>query len=186
LCVMEGLLKSWFELYRLASGLRAVQFAGDNSRFLQTSFQDELKLIQKYEELFSAASRNSVPSELLAEVAAVRELTDWPYLQEEIPRAMDQMLEGLDRVSTIVRSMKEFSHVDRSNEKSPADLNHALEGTLVVARNQWKYVADVETDFGPLPLVVCHLGDLNQFLNIVVNAAVGWSKTLLRAPSFCN
>jgi CheY-like chemotaxis protein len=139
---------------------------------LQTSFQDELKLIQKYEELFSAASRGAIPGELLTEVGAVRELTDWSYLQEEIPKAMDQMLEGLGRVSTIVRSMKEFSHVDRSNEKSPADLNRALESTLIVARNEWKYVADVETDFGPLPLVVCHLGDLNQaFLNIVVNAA---------------
>jgi len=68
--------------------------------------------------------------------------------------------------------MKEFSHVDRSNEKAPGDINRALESTLVVARNELKYVADIETEFGELPPVLCHLGDLNQvFLNLLVNAA---------------
>lgn len=149
-----------------------IQFVGDNTRFLQTAFQDELRLIQKYEELFDAASFGSVSPELLDEVAAVRKLTDWPYLQNEIPKAMGQMLEGLDRVSTIVRGMKEFSHVDRANEKSPGDLNRALESTLIVTRNEWKYVAEIETDYGAIPPVVCHLGDLNQvFLNLLVNAA---------------
>jgi two-component system, NtrC family, sensor kinase len=85
---------------------------------------------------------------------------------------MEQMLEGLNRVATIVRGMKEFSHVDRTKEKSPGDVNRALESTLIVARNELKYVADVETDFGQLPPVICHLGDLNQvFLNLLVNAA---------------
>jgi signal transduction histidine kinase len=68
--------------------------------------------------------------------------------------------------------MKEFSHVDRTNEKTPGDLNRALESTLIVARNELKYVADVETQFSELPPVLCHLGDLNQvFLNLLVNAA---------------
>ena len=53
-----------------------------------------------------------------------------------------------------------------------ADLNKALLSTLTVARNELKYVADVETDFGDLPLVVCNVSDLNQvFLNLLVNAA---------------
>ncbi|MGA7852078.1 MAG: ATP-binding protein [Candidatus Acidiferrales bacterium] len=62
--------------------------------------------------------------------------------------------------------------MDHSSEKAPADLNKAIESTLIVARNEVKYVADVETDFGPLPHIHCHLGDLNQvFLNLFVNAA---------------
>ena len=82
------------------------------------------------------------------------------------------MLEGLGRVSTIVRGMKEFSHVDRSNEKTLSDINRAIESTLIVGRNEFKYVADVETHLGELPQVLCHLGDLNQvFLNLLVNAA---------------
>ena len=85
---------------------------------------------------------------------------------------MEQMLEGVARVAKIVRAMKEFSHVDRSTEKTPADLNKALESTLVVARSKLKYVAEVETELGTLPPVICHAGDLNQvFLNLLVNAA---------------
>ena len=111
-------------------------------------------------------------ADLLEEVRGVREKIDWDYLRREIPRALDQMVDGIGRVAAIVRAMKEFSHVDRSAEKTPADLNKALESTLVVARNELKYVADVEVDYGELPLVVCHLGDLNQvFLNLLINAA---------------
>src|SRR5208283_4869854 len=162
---------------RLAAGIAheintPIQFVGDNTRFLQHAFQDELKLIHKYQELQDAAARGAVSPELLSQVVQIRQDADWDYLEQEIPRAMEQMLEGLGRVATIVRGMKEFSHVDRTNEKAPGDLNRALESTLIVARNELKYVADVETDFGPLPPVLCHLGDLNQvFLNLLVNAA---------------
>jgi len=62
--------------------------------------------------------------------------------------------------------------VDCGAEKAPADLNKALESTLLVASNELKYVADVKLDLGELPPVLCHLGDLNQvFLNLLVNAA---------------
>ena len=162
---------------RLAAGIAheintPIQFLGDNTRFLQDSFRDEIQLIHKYQELREAAGRGQVRQVLLREVTALREKVDWDYLEQEIPRAMEQMLEGLARVATIVRGMKEFSHVDRTNEMAPADLNRALESTLIVARNELKYVADVETRFAELPPVICHLGDLNQvFLNLLVNAA---------------
>jgi PAS domain S-box-containing protein len=162
---------------RLAAGIAheintPVQFVGDNARFLLQAFHDGAKLADKYHQLQGAAEHNQITPELLTEVARVHRETDWDYLQQEIPLAIRQMLEGLERVSTIVRGMKEFSHVDRSREKAPGDLNRALESTLIVVRNELKYVADVETDFGALPPVVCHLGDLNQvFLNLLVNAA---------------
>ena len=90
---------------------------------------------------------------------------------EEIPKALTQTLDGVTRVATIVRAMKEFAHPE-GKEMAAADLNRALLSTLTVARNELKYVADVETEFGDLPLVVCNIGDLNQvFLNLLVNAA---------------
>jgi PAS domain S-box-containing protein len=162
---------------RLAAGIAheintPIQFVGDNTRFLQQAFTDELRLVHKYQELQEAAAKGQVTPELVSETARIRQEADWDYLEEEIPRAMEQMLEGLNRVATIVRGMKEFSHVDRTNEKAPGDLNRALESTLIVARNELKYVADLETEFANLPPVVCNLGDLNQvFLNLLVNAA---------------
>ena len=80
-------------------------------------------------------------------------------------------MEGVTRVATIVKAMKDFAHPEH-NQKMAVDLNRALTSTLVVARNELKYVADVETAFGDLPPVECHVGDMNQvFLNLLVNAA---------------
>jgi signal transduction histidine kinase len=97
---------------------------------------------------------------------------DTGYLLEEIPKAIDQTLEGVTRVAAIVGAMKEFSHPD-AKEKVPLDLNRAISSTITVSRNEWKYVADLETDFDPsLPLVYCLPGEFNQvILNLIVNAA---------------
>jgi signal transduction histidine kinase len=68
--------------------------------------------------------------------------------------------------------MKEFSHPD-SAEKTAADLNKGIASTITVARNEWKYVAEVVTNFDEtLPPVICYPGEVNQvILNLLVNAA---------------
>jgi signal transduction histidine kinase len=94
------------------------------------------------------------------------------YFCEQIPQALQETLEGVERVSKIVRAMKEFSHPG-GKEKAPADLNKAVESTVTVARNEWKYVADLKLELEPnLPFVPCFLGEFNQcLLNLIVNAA---------------
>jgi signal transduction histidine kinase len=106
------------------------------------------------------------------EVTAAVERADADYLALEIPKAIDQTLEGITCVSTLVSAMKEFSHPG-TKEKTPLDLNRAIESTITVARNEWKYAADLETDLDPLlPMVSCHPGEFNQvILNLIVNAA---------------
>jgi signal transduction histidine kinase len=96
---------------------------------------------------------------------------DFDYLQKEIPSAVEQTLEGIERVSTIVRAMKTFSHPGHK-EQVPADLNEALAATVTVARHQISAVADLRLDLAGLPPVRCNIADLNQvFLNLIVNAA---------------
>jgi signal transduction histidine kinase len=75
------------------------------------------------------------------------------------------------RVAKIVRAMKEFSHPAR--EKTATDLNRAIQSTITVASNEWKYVAEMEMDLDTnLPAVHCSPAEFNQVvLNIVVNAA---------------
>jgi two-component system NtrC family sensor kinase len=79
--------------------------------------------------------------------------------------------DGLSRIAEIVRSMKHFSHADQ-REMSAVDLNTAIASTLVIARSEYKEHADVETEYGEIPLITCHGGQINQVvLNLVVNAA---------------
>jgi signal transduction histidine kinase len=68
--------------------------------------------------------------------------------------------------------MKEFSHPGE-NQKQLTDINHCIESTIVVARNEWKYVAELVTDLDPdLPMILCLPGDFNQvILNMIVNAS---------------
>jgi len=149
-----------------------IQFVGDNTRFLSDSFEQLREVLNAYDQLKHTAQEHGIAGELLGRVTKAEEDADLEYLAEEIPKAIDQTLDGVARVAKIVRAMKDFSHPDQG-EKVPADLNHALDDTLTVARNELKYVADVVTDFEPaLPPVPCYLSDLNQvFLNLLVNAA---------------
>jgi PAS domain S-box-containing protein len=149
-----------------------IQYIGDNTRFMRDGFTSLIRMRQKYGEFFEAARQGGVSAELVEEVKAMAREVDLDYLLQEIPQAVAQSLEGIDRVSKIVAAMKEFSHPGGEN-KQAIDLNHAIENTVTVARNEWKYVATLETDFDPeLPLVPCLPSELNQvILNLIVNAA---------------
>ncbi|UQU62562.1 ATP-binding protein [Couchioplanes caeruleus] len=161
---------------RLAAGIAheintPIQFVGDNARFLETAFADLNRLHEAYRELASPAADGAGHAALVATVEQIAEEIDIDFLLEEVPMALQQSLEGISRVAGIVRAMKAFGHPG-SEEKTQADLGEAIANTLIVANNEIKYVADVVTDFAELPLVHCHLGDINQVvLNLVVNAA---------------
>ncbi|MEJ5349665.1 MAG: PAS domain S-box protein [Desulfosoma sp.] len=149
-----------------------VQFIGDNIRFLGDAFRDLQGLLDKYRQLLEGARNTEQLAETVQAVEEMTEAIDLDYLKEEIPRALEQTLEGIQRVAKIVLAMKEFSHPGQGR-KTPTDINKALENTMTVTRNEWKYVADVITDLDPnLPLVPCIPEEMNQvFLNILVNAA---------------
>lgn len=102
----------------------------------------------------------------------MRQEIDWDYLKEEIPLAIEQAMEGRDRVAAIVRAMKEFAHPG-DEELTPVDVNRAIENTLAVSRGEWKHVAEVSLDLASdLPPVPCYPGSFNQvLLNLVVNAS---------------
>jgi signal transduction histidine kinase len=148
-----------------------IQYVGDNLRFLRDAYAARQPVISHYEQLRQAAGRGEINTSCLDALAEAIDTADMEYLKQEIPKAIAQSLDGAERVATIVRAMKEFAHPGRK-EKAAADLNKALSNTLIVARNELKYVADIETQFGDLPPVVCHLADMNQvFLNLLINAA---------------
>jgi signal transduction histidine kinase len=148
------------------------QYVGDNTRFLRDVFAEVDTLLDMLDKLLHAAKDGNPTEDLVAEVEAAVRQADVDYLKEEVPKAIQQSLEGIERVANIVRAMKEFSHPG-NGQKQPLDLNRAIQSTLTISHNEWKYVADLVTDFAPdLPPVPCLAGDLNQvILNLVVNAA---------------
>jgi signal transduction histidine kinase len=148
------------------------QYISDNTRFLDDAFRDLSTLVAQCGELRRAAAGSGDVAAAVAAVADATAQADTEYLLEEIPRAIRQSLEGLEHVAKIVRSMKEFSHPG-GEEMQAVDLNRSIDSTLTVSRNEWKYVADVVTEFDPqLPMIHCLPGEVNQvILNLIVNAA---------------
>jgi two-component system, NtrC family, sensor kinase len=144
------------------------QFVTDNLTFLEDAWTGTLELVDACRQTV----RDLAPPDAAARLEQAEERCDFAFLREEVPHAIAQGLEGARRVAAIVRAMKEFSHPD-CVEKTEVDLNRAIASTITIARNEWKCVADVETDFDPeLPPVTCYPGDINLVvLNLLVNAA---------------
>jgi PAS domain S-box-containing protein len=148
------------------------QFIGDNASFLGDTLPGLLDgLKAAWDFLSDQRARQALSPEGTALLRRIEDL-DLAYLAEEMPKAIRETLDGVNRVATIVRAMKDFSHPGGEG-KTLADLNKAIESTLLVSRNEWKYVARLETDLDPgLPQVPCFPGEINQaILNLVVNAA---------------
>jgi signal transduction histidine kinase len=161
----------------LASGIAheistPAQFVGDNTQFLREAFTDLLQILARFQSLATAVRTGDAVTEQLHAVDAALQDLDLDYLEEEIPLAIDHILEGVGRISKIVRSMKFFAHPG-GLEKTPLDLNQAVESTITLSRNEWKYVAEVVTDLDDaMPPVPGQRGEINQvILNLMTNAA---------------
>jgi PAS domain S-box-containing protein len=146
------------------------QYVGDNLTFLRDSFRDILGLVAP---LISASTDTAAldPAVCAGMCRAARDI-DLSYLSKEVPLAIEQAIDGVGRVGTIVRAMKAFSHPGPT-EPTPVDIHQAIRNTATVARNRWKYVATLDMEFDPdLPFVPCVPGEFNQvMLNLIVNAA---------------
>ena len=156
-----------------------IQYIGDNLRFFREAFGTIADLFAKGQQFLEALKQEGGPAELIRNVESAVRHSDMEFLLDEIPKAIEQSIEGVERVSSIVRAMKEFSHPAGAEFKS-VDLNRAIQNTLTISRNEWKYVADLVTDLDPeLPPVQCLPNEINQvILNLVVNAAQAIAKAV--------
>ena len=149
------------------------QYVGDTVTFLRDANEDLMRVLDMVVESHGPADMGETcAEESVAKARAALEEADYSFLKEEMPKSFTRALEGIERVSSIVKAMRSFSHPGE-DEKKAVDLNQALENTIIISRNEWKYVATIETELAPdLPRVVCLPAEMNQvFLNLVVNAA---------------
>ena len=161
-----------------------MQYIGDNVRYLGDSLAALDGLFGELLALQEPTSEGDAPAGV-ARLAQLAREADIDFLRKDLPVAIAQSLEGVANVSRIVRAMKEFSHPG-TGQKEFTDLNRAIETTLVVARNEIKYVADVSLALDPtLPSVPCHSGEVNQvLLNLFVNAAHAMSDAAQHRPGY--
>jgi signal transduction histidine kinase len=161
---------------RLAAGVAheintPVQFVSDSVSFVREAMNDLTDIVDKYRDLRTATLSGAGVAAAVKAAEDAEDNADLDYILENAPVALDRARDGLGRVAAIVRSMKEFAHPDRK-EMAQVDLNQAIQSTLVIATNEYKYVAEIETGFADLPPINCFAGEINQVvLNLIVNAA---------------
>ena len=149
-----------------------IQFIGDNTLFVKDSLEDLLNLILQYKEIL-IKYQSCAEIDLTKQISIIDEDADLEFLTEEIPKALEQTNDGVKHVANIVRAMKDFSHINIDEKKQQEDIIQAIKTTLVITKNVWHFVADVEEHHDTtLPLAYCFIGEIKQvLLNLVVNAA---------------
>ena len=94
------------------------------------------------------------------------------FMLEDVRDLVSESLEGVERVTSIVKNLRSFSRIDQNNIDKEYDIREGIKSTLVITKNNYKYFAEVKTDFSDIPTIKCMPNEINQvLLNIIVNAA---------------
>ena len=147
-----------------------MQYIGDNTTFLKSSIESLQQYITKMNSMLENELEDNNPS-LVEELNNLKQIFDIEYLLEEIPQSIEQTEIGIKRVTNIVKAMKDFVHPN-TKEKVLCNINHGIEVTVTISKNEWKYVADLELQLDDkMPLIYCLQDELNQvILGMIINA----------------
>lgn len=109
--------------------------------------------------------------EIYKTLMAKRKTLKLDFVLNDIKSLIKETLDGANRISNIVNSLKIFARSDNENQKTE-DINKCIEDTLAIIRNELKYKAIIKKEYGKLPMTKCYSQQLSQvFMNILINAA---------------
>jgi signal transduction histidine kinase len=143
-----------------------VNFIHGNVSYIDTYAHDLLNLVHLYEKHIPQP-----PPEVQAEIEAI----DLAFLEADLDKVLQSMRLGTDRIRDIVRSLRNFSRLDEAEVKD-VDIHEGIDSTIIILQNRLKAKCDrpsiqIIKEYGSLPLVECHAGQLNQvFMNILSNS----------------
>jgi len=148
-----------------------LQYVVGNTSFIKETTEKFTNLIKS----IKSSCRSSTFSDSMDRLISIEKMIDdfdIDFVSAEIPAAIRESIEGLDHISSIVLSVKKFSHPD-FDEFTSIDVNSEIRNTTNVSRNEWKYNAELVTKLDDkLPNLTCIASDFNQvILNLIVNAA---------------
>jgi two-component system NtrC family sensor kinase len=136
------------------------------------SLQEYLHSLFSLIEVYERALRLPDPKTMLPEIEEMRARYDIDFITGDLPQLMSESREGIERVTAIVRNLKDFSYSGRDDSWKSADLHAGLDSTINIIWNELKYKVTLEKHYGKLPLVQCRPSELNQvFMNILLNAS---------------
>ena len=146
-----------------------IGFVNSNLGTLKGYVKDLVRMLRAYEATHAASPCDAQAAAKLQQLRAELELD---YVCDDAPQLIAESLDGVTRVRRIVGDLKNFAHAGQNPAWELADVHECLDSTLNIANNEIKYKAQVERDYGDLPLVECVPSQINQvFLNLLVNAA---------------
>jgi signal transduction histidine kinase len=149
-------------------------FVTSNFNSLDNYYHSLKKYCEAWEELLPGLNNGngSCSHQGISQIEEIRKQENVSLILKDIEDIFSECKDGFQRMTSIVRNLKDFSRIDHSEFIESYDLHAGIESTLVVARNEYKYVAEVEKSLSDLPLIECNGGEINQvLLNIIVNAA---------------
>lgn len=135
------------------------------------SLQEYLRSLFTVIEAYERALRAPDPKTLIPEIDDIRDRLDIDFISRDLPQLMAESREGIERVTRIVRDLKDFSYSGRDESWKLVDLHAGLESTINIIWNELKYKVELHREFGQLPLVECLPSELNQvYMNLLLNA----------------
>ncbi|WP_372167432.1 ATP-binding protein [Xanthomonas axonopodis] len=144
-----------------------IGYVHSNLGSLQEYLRSLFTLIEAYERALQAPD----PKALIPEIDEIRNRADIDFISRDLPQLMAESREGIERVTRIVRDLKDFSYSDRSESWKMVDLHAGLESTINIIWNELKYKVTLERNYAELPLVECLPSELNQvYMNMLLNA----------------
>ncbi|MBL4705758.1 MAG: PAS domain S-box protein [Flavobacteriales bacterium] len=136
---------------------------------LSKDFVEYSKVMEKYESLEKTA--NGQVMDILKDIKQLKADYEFNILRDSIPQAIEDIAHGAYRTTEIVKGLRYFSRID-TDRMIKADLHAGLNSTLQILNNKKNDQIKIVKRYDPaLPLVVCHLGQINQvFMNLINNA----------------
>lgn len=124
------------------------------------------KYLTVYEEVLDAPATDE------AAMTALKKKVNFAYIRNDVRNLVNETQEGVERVKTIIKDLKDYARTNTSSNFIPSDIHVGLKSTLNIANNQIKNRAQIKLELGDLPLVACAPSQINQvLLNLLVNAA---------------
>jgi two-component system NtrC family sensor kinase len=146
-----------------------ITYLTNNMTTLRRDVMGFMRLLNKYREGSEAVAK--IMPAFAAEMADIEKELNVEYFQHQLPRQFKTSLDELQRIREVLNKLRDFAQMNETETKK-VDLNAALESIIEVAHYEIKKKnVKLETEFGPIPLIACRLGKINQvFLNLMVNA----------------